>query len=46
VVAVSSRVFLPTVRLDEALIGASDDLLKDDSFKPEFSERFRERGKW
>lgn len=44
-VAVSARVFLPAIRLDERLIEASDDLLEDSGLELNLLPRFSERGK-
>jgi len=44
-VAVSARMFLTTVRLDEALVEASNELLEDSGLKLNLSERFSESGK-
>jgi len=43
-VAVSARVFLTTIRLDEALVEASDELLEDSGLKLNLGKRFSERG--
>ncbi len=44
-IAVSARVLLPTVRLDEALVEAFDKLLEDRRLEVKLCKRFSESGK-